>query len=96
MARKRMVTRTITYTEVTARVYDTATDEIQSVKYKLCGRLSADEALKVISKEHKEVRPLKVEEVLFNEELYGMEEFKFLELAEILPTRTKAQTEKCN
>ena len=91
MARKRMITRTILYTEATARVYDIATDEIQMVKYKLSGRFSADEALKVITKEHKEVRPLKVEEVVFNEEIYGMSEEKFLELAEILPARVKAK-----
>lgn len=89
MARKRMVTRTVTYTEADARVYNIETDEIQLVKYKLSGRLSADEAQKVIEKEHKEVRPLKVEEVVFNKKLYGMSEEKFLELAEIIPDRTK-------
>lgn len=94
MARKRMVTRTITYTEADARVYDIEKDEIQLVKYKLSGRLSVEEALKVIKKEHKEVRPLKVEEVVFNEELYGMPEEKFLELAEIIPARIKAQPEE--
>lgn len=94
MARKRMVTRTIMYTEVNATVYDIEADEIQNVKYKLSGRLSANEALKVITKQHKEVRPLKVEEVVFNEELYGMPEEKFLELAEILPVRVKAQPEE--
>lgn len=88
MARKRMVTRTITYTDVNARVYDIEADEIQIVKYKLSGRLSADEALKVITKEHKEVRLLKVIDVSTHEELYGMEEEKFLGLAEILPSRT--------
>lgn len=87
MARKRMVTRTIMYTEAHARVYNIEADEIQLVKYKLSGRLSEGEALKVIEKEHKEVRPLKVEEVVFNEELYGMLEEKFIELAEILPSR---------
>ena len=87
MARKRMVTRTITYTEVNARVYDIEEDEIQIVKYKLSGRLAADEALKVITREHKEVRPLKVEGMVINEELYGMSEEKFLEMAEILPAR---------
>lgn len=94
MARKRMVTRTITYTEADVRVYIIEKDEIQLVKYKLYGRLSVEEALKVIEKEHKEVRPLKVEEVAFNEELYGMPEEKFLELAEILPARVKAQSEE--
>lgn len=89
-----MVTRTIMYTEVNATVYDIEADEIQNVKYKLSGRLSANEALKVITKQHKEVRPLKVEEVVFNEELYGMPEEKFLELAEILPVRVKAQPEE--
>lgn len=94
MSRKRMVTRTITYTEADARVYDIEKDEIQLVKYKLSGRLSVEEALKEIEKEHKEVRPLKVDEVAFNEELYGMPEEKFLKLAEILPPRAKAQSEE--
>ena len=89
MARKRMVTRTITSTKAKATVYNIEKDEIQTLEYKLSGELSADDALKVITKEHKEVRPLKVEEVMFNEELYGMPEEKFLELAKILPARTK-------
>lgn len=84
-----MVTRTITFTTVKAKVYDIASNEIKTVEYKLSGELSSDVALKVITKEHKEVRPLKVEEVVFNEELYGMPEEKFIELAEILPSRTK-------
>lgn len=88
MARKRMITRTITFTTVKATVYDIASDEINTVEYKLSGELSADEALKVIEKEHKEVRPLKVTEVTVQQELYGMPEEKFIELAEILPART--------
>lgn len=87
MARKRMVTRTITSTKATATVYNIESDEIQTVEYKLSGELSADVALKVITKEHEEVRPLKVIEVTVQEELYGMPEEKFLELAEILPTK---------
>lgn len=94
MARKCMITRTILYTEATVRVYDITNDEIQMVKYKLCGRFSVDEALKVITKEHKEVQPLKVEEVVFKKELYGMSKEKFLELAEILPARVKSQPEE--
>lgn len=88
-----MVTRTITFTTATATVYDIQSNEIKTLEYKLSGELSADEALKVITKEHKEVRPLKVMEVAVQEELYGMTEEKFLELAEILPARAKAQTE---
>ena len=94
MARKRMVTRTITFTTAKATVYDIASDEINTVEYKLSGELSADDALKAITKEHKEVRPLKVTEVEVQEELYGMPEEKFLELAEILSPRTKAQPEE--
>lgn len=89
MARKRMVTRTITFTTVTATVYDIQSDEIKTLEYKLSGELSADEALKALTKEYKEVRPLKVTDVSVQEELYGMPEEKFLELAEILPSRTK-------
>lgn len=87
MARKRMVTRTITSTTVKATVYDIDSDEIKSVEYKFSGELSPDVALKVITKEHEEVRPLKVTEVTVQEELYGMPEEKFIELADILPAR---------
>lgn len=93
MARKKMVTRTVTSTTATATVYSIASGEIQTIEYKLSGELSADDALKAITKEHAEVRPLKVTSVDVQKELYGMEESKFLELAEILPVRAKAKTE---
>lgn len=89
MARKRMVTRTITFTTAKATVYDIASNEIKTVEYKLTGDLSTDDAIKVITKEHKEVRPLKVNDVTVQEGLYGMSEEKFIELADILPARTK-------
>ena len=94
MARKRMVTRTITSTKVKVTVYNIERDEIQTLEYKLSGELSADDALKAITKEHTEVRPLKVTEVTVHEEMYGMPEEKFLELAEILPPRAKAQSKE--
>lgn len=87
MARKRMVTRTIKFTTAKATVYDIASNEIKTVEYKLSGEISADVALEVITKEHTDVRPLKVTEVKVQEELYGMSEEKFIELAEILPAR---------
>lgn len=90
MKRKRMITRTITFTTAKATVYDIASDEIKTVEYKLSGRLSADEALKVIAKEHKEVCPLKVVEVVTKVMLYGMPEEKFLELAVVLHNRKGA------
>lgn len=93
MSRKKMVTRTITSTRATATVYIIASGEIQTIEYKLSGELSVDDALKAITKEHAEVRPLKVTSVDVQEELYGMEESKFLELADILPARAKAKTE---
>lgn len=94
MARKRMVTRTITSTIVTATVYNIKKDEIQTLKYKLAGKLSADDALKAITKEYTEVRPMKVIEVTVHEELYGMSEEKFMGLAQILPPRAKSQSEE--
>ena len=89
MARKRMVTRSITSTKATATVYNIEKDEIQTLEYKLSGELSTDDALKAITKEHKEVRPLKVNDVTVQVELYGMTEEKFIELADILPARKK-------
>lgn len=93
MARKRLVTRTIVSTRAMATVYDIESDEIKTVEYRMSGELSADDVLKAIMKEHKEVRPLVVTSVNVHKELYGMEESKFLELAEILPPRAEAQTE---
>lgn len=90
MARKRMVTRTIKFTTAKATVYDIASDEIKTFEYKLSGELSTDDALKVITKEHDEVRPLKVNDVAVQEELYGMSEEKFIELADIIPARKNA------
>lgn len=89
MARKRMITRTITFTTARATVYIIEKDEVQTVEYKLSGELSADDALKEITKGHTDVRPLKVTEVSVQEEMYGMSEEKFIELADILPARTK-------
>lgn len=95
MARKRMVTRTITFTTVKATVYCISSDEIKTVEYKLFGGLTSDESLKIITKEHEDVRPLKVTEATVKEELYGMSEEKFIELAEILPKRKKENEELC-
>lgn len=82
-----MVTRTITFTTAKATVYNIEKDEIQTVEYKLSGELSADDALKEITKWNTDVRPMKVTEVTVQKELYGMTEEKFIELAEILPAR---------
>lgn len=94
MARKRMVTRTIKFTTAKVTVYDIASDEIKTLEYKLSGELSADDAVKAITKENAEVRPLKVTEVDVHEELYGMPEEKFLELAEILSPQAKYQSKE--
>ena len=89
MARKRMVTRTITFTTAKATVYVISSNEIKTAEYKLPGALPADVALEVIAKKYPEVRPLAVTEVKVQEELYGMLEEKFIEHADILPARTK-------
>jgi len=94
MARKRMVTRTITSTKATVTVYNIEKDEIQTLEYKLSGKLTADDALKAIKKKHTEVSPMKVTEVEVQEELYGMPEEKFMKLAEILSPRAKSQSEE--
>lgn len=94
MARKRMVTRTITFTVAKATVYDKVSDEIKTLEYKLSGKLSAYDALKAITKENAEALPLKVTEVEVHEELFGMPEEKFLELAEILSPLAKYQSKE--
>lgn len=92
MARKRMVTRTVQSTKVVVMCANTETASIENYEVTVSGVFSDDTKLmkqveKVLTSES--IKPVAINEKTIEEKLYGMEEQKFIENAEILPPRTK-------
>ena len=100
MARERMVTRTVVATKVTVLGMDTVACEPFNETVIVSGVFDNDEkgqakllkaVKKLVDKEEKvAVKIVDKEEI---ETLYGMPEQKFMELAEVLPPRTKTDAE---
>ncbi|MEE0061572.1 MAG: hypothetical protein UE295_12150 [Acutalibacteraceae bacterium] len=90
--RARKVTRTIKATEATLMVVDVATAEVQNTTITLSHEFkTADDIMKYVSK-HTDllsdgVKAVAVVDFIVTEQLYGMDEQKFIEYAEILPAR---------
>lgn len=92
MARKRMVTRTVQSTKVLVMCANTETASIENYEVTVSGVFSDDAKLmkeveKVLASET--IKPVAIKEKTIEEKLYGMEEQKFIENAEVLPSRTK-------
>lgn len=83
MARKRVVSRTITTTEVTAMVCNIATATVESKVYTLSQKLSGDEALKVAQKSYDTdtEKIVSIVNLTHKEQLYAMPELDFLKYA---------------
>lgn len=100
MAREKMVTRTVVATKVTVLGMDTVACEPFNETVTVSGVFDKDEkgqaklmkaVKKLVDKEDKvAVKIVDAEEV---ETLYGMTEQKFMEMAEVLPPRTKTETD---
>lgn len=92
--RTRKVTRTIKATEVTLMAVEVETAEVMNLPIKLSHEFkTGDDIMKYINK-HPELIPVGVKAVavvdfLVTEQLYGMDEQKFIEQAEILPSRNQ-------
>lgn len=92
--RTRKVTRTIKATEVTLMAVEVLTAEVQNVPIKLSHEFkTGDDIMKYINK-HPELLPdgvkaVAVVDFIVTEQLYGMDEQKFIEQAEILPSRNQ-------
>lgn len=94
MARKRMVTRTVTGTRVNVLCLDTVKCEPFNKEVIITGTgLDDKKLLKEVKKvvDTDEITAVKIVDTESVETLYGMDEQKFIELAEVLPPRgTKA------
>lgn len=97
MARVRKVTRTITSTKVIVMCADTETAKVENYEVEIVGVYSDEKKLmKAVSKvvETETTKPVSIISKETIETLYGMDEQKFMEMAEILPSRDKKETDE--
>lgn len=92
MSRARKVTRTISSTKVIVMCVDTQTAAVENYEVTIAGDYSDDKKLmKAVAKvvETETLKPVSVVSTEVIETLYGMDEQKFMEMAEVLPPRGK-------
>lgn len=94
MARARKVTRTISSTKVVVMCVDTQTAVVDNHEVTIAGVYSDDKKLmKAVSKvvETETIKPVSIISTEIIETLYGIDEQKFIEMAEVLPLRGKKE-----
>lgn len=94
MARARKVTRTISSTKVIVMCVDTETAKVNNYEVEIVGVYSDEKKLmKAVAKvvETETLKPVSVVSTEVIEKLYGMDEQKFIEMAEELPPRDKKE-----
>lgn len=92
MARARKVTRTISSTKVVVMCVDTQTAVVENHEVTIAGTYTDEKKLmKAVAKEveTETLKPVSVVSTEVVETLYGMDEQKFMEMAEVLPPRDK-------
>lgn len=87
---ERMVTRTIKDNQVTVKLYNLDTDNVETCELHITGNYADDELLKRAEARlaGANVKVLKVLNVLTSEKLYAMPESTFLLYAKEIPPRT--------
>lgn len=94
MARARKVTRTISSTKVIVMCVDIETAKVNNYEVTIAGTYADEKKLmKAVTKvvETETLKPVSVVSTEVIETLYGMDEQKFIEMAEVLPTRYKKE-----
>lgn len=94
MARARKVTRTISSTKVIVMCVDTETAKVNNYEVTIAGTYADEKKLmKAVTKvvETPTIKPVSVVSTEVIETLYGMDEQKFIEMAEVLPPRDKKE-----
>lgn len=96
MARVRKVKRTISSTKVIVMCVDTETAKVNNYEVEIAGVYPDEKKLmKAVTKvvETETLKPVTVVSTEVIETLYGMDEQKFMEMAEVLPSRDKKKTQ---
>lgn len=94
MARARKVTRTISSTKVIVLCVDTETAKVNNYEVTITGTYKDEKKLmKAVTKvvETETIKPVSVVSTEVIETLYGMDEQKFIEMAEVLQPRGKKE-----
>lgn len=94
MSRARKITRTISSTKVVVMCVDTETAKVDNYDVEIAGVYSDEKKLmKAVTKEVETVtlKPVSIVSKEVVETLYGMDEQKFMEMAEVLPPRDKKE-----
>lgn len=94
MARTRKVTRTISSTKVIVMCVDTETAKVDNYEVTIAGTYADDKKMmKAVTNvvETETLKPVSVVSTEVIETLYGMDEQKFIEMAEVLPPRDKKE-----
>lgn len=97
MARARKVTRTISSTKVDVMCVNTETAVVENYEVTIAGVYPDEKKLmKAVTKEVETatLKPVSVVSTEVIETLYGMDEQKFMELAEVLPPRVKKEADE--
>lgn len=91
MARERMVTRTVNYTEVEVLAVNVKTHEVQDKTINLSGDCMDVKPEKVLSAVNYQLeadfKAVNINKMTVKEQLYGMPEVDFIKLAKVLPPR---------
>lgn len=96
MARERMVTRTVYLNVVEVMTVNTTTASVRNITVEIGGTLSTDtDILKAVKKQHETdtLKCVALVSVTAKEVLYGMSESEFIRLANVLPPRSKTDSE---
>lgn len=94
MARARKVTRTISSTKVIVMCVNTETAKVNNYEVTIVGTYTDEKKLmKAVTKvvETEKIKPVSVVSTEVIETLYGMDEQKFIEMAEVLQPRDKKE-----
>lgn len=94
MARARKVTRTISSTKVVVMCVDTETAKVDNYEVEIAGVYTDEKKLmKAVTKEVETatIKPVSIVSKEVVEVLYGMDEQKFMEMADVLPPRDKKE-----
>ena len=97
MARERMVTRTVSVSNVQVMCLDVTTAEVVVQNFKLTGEYTDfAQALKAVKKAHETdtFKCVNVMAITMEEVLYGMTELDFIRLAKVLPPRSGNKSEE--
>ena len=96
MARKRMVTRTISTTYASIKVFDNSLNEIYNISVQYAGEFTENEVFRKAraDEENETIKVIGVDSCKVECSRYGMDEGMFIELAQKLESKEDSETEQ--